>query len=152
MSYRNSMDATTNITRGTCRLLIDLGHAPLLEFPLKNGRRLDVLALGSQQELVAVEVKSSKQDFTSDQKWPEYLEFCDQFYFAVAPDFPHKILPDQEGLIVADRYGAEIVRAASPRKVSAARRRAMVATLARLGALRLQAMIDPQAENQFMVT
>jgi hypothetical protein len=34
------------LTRGTCRALDQLGYASLVEFPLANGRRADILALG----------------------------------------------------------------------------------------------------------
>jgi hypothetical protein len=49
----------------------------------------------------------------------------DHFYFAVASDFLLAVLPPQEGLILADRFGGEIVREAPLRALSAARRKAM---------------------------
>jgi len=51
-------------------------------------RRADVIALSAAGEIVIVEVKSGRADFQSDRKWPEYLEFCDRFFFAIEPDFP----------------------------------------------------------------
>ncbi len=141
------MTATADITRGTSRLLVDLGFAPLCEVPLKNGRRLDILAIGPKSELVAVEVKSSRQDFLSDCKWQDYLEFCDRFYFAVTNGFPLDILPEEEGLIIADRFGAEIARPSNVRTVPAARRRAMLLKVARLAALRICTVLDPRPEQ-----
>ena len=43
------------------------------------------------------------KDFKADLKWQEYRPYCDQFYFAVAPEFPQAILPDEPGLIVGRR-------------------------------------------------
>ncbi len=40
------------------------------------------------------------------------------------PDFPLALLPPEEGLILADRFGGEIMRAAPPRALGAARRKA----------------------------
>src|SRR5262249_57326356 len=94
--------AAAGICRGVMRLMDGLGFAALAEFPLKARRRADVIALNAQGEIVIVEVKSGRADFQSDRKWPEYLEFCDRFFFAVAPDFPRDILPADCGLIVAD--------------------------------------------------
>lgn len=142
------MNGTADITRGASRLMVDLGLAPLLEFPLKSGRRLDILAIGPKSELVAVEVKSSRQDFMSDHKWHEYLDFADQFFFAVAADFPREILPTDEGLIIADRFGGEILRASASRSVATARRKAILLQAARLGALRLNAADDPRPEQE----
>ena len=73
--------------------MLTLGHAPLPEMPLNNGRRADVVALSAAGEIWIVEIKSSVDDFRTDQKWPEYREYCDRLFFAVAPDFPVAILP-----------------------------------------------------------
>ena len=54
------------LARGICRALAQRGFATLLEVPLANGRRADVLALGRDGELVVVEIKSSVADFRSD--------------------------------------------------------------------------------------
>lgn len=137
--------ATALICRGTMRLLAALDLVPLPEVPLPCGRRLDLLALGGAGELVAVEVKSCAADFTADAKWPEYLAWSDRFFFAVAPDFPLALLPPGEGLILADRYGAELVRPALPRPLAPARRRALQLRFARLAAARLQCLADPAA-------
>ena len=70
----------------------------------------DVIGLDGRGRFAIVEVKSSLADFRADEKWPEYLAFCDWFYFAVAPDFPRDSLPDETGIIIADRFGGEIAR------------------------------------------
>ena len=80
------------------------------------GRRLDVLGLGPKGELWAVEVKSSVEDFRVDQKWQSYLDYCDRFFFAVPMSFPKDLVPDDVGLIVADRFEAAIIRASAEKK------------------------------------
>ncbi|MEQ1670560.1 MAG: MmcB family DNA repair protein, partial [Hyphomicrobium sp.] len=100
------------ILRGVQRLLRAHAFASLSEMPLANNRRADVIAINPQGAIWIVEIKSSIADFRCDQKWPEYRDYCDALLFAVAPDFPAEILPEDTGLIFADAYGGEIMRAA----------------------------------------
>jgi hypothetical protein len=132
------------ILRGTSRMLIDAGLTPLPEFTLPSGRRADIAALDRDGTITIVEIKSSVADFRSDQKWPEYAEYCDRFYFAVKPEFPREILPENCGLILADRYGAEILRTAQEAPpLPAARRKLLTLRFARVATLRLAAVADP---------
>ncbi|MGZ8362246.1 MAG: DNA repair putative endonuclease MmcB [Caulobacteraceae bacterium] len=124
------------VTRGAARLLIALGYAPLAEVCLPNGRRADLMALGPKGEFVIVEVKSGLEDYRADRKWGEYLDYCDAFYFAVAPEFPHAILPEGPGLIVADGFGGAVVKDAPSAPLAPARRKALTLAFARLGAMR----------------
>ncbi|MGZ9100676.1 MAG: DNA repair putative endonuclease MmcB [Brevundimonas sp.] len=127
---------TLSVTRGAGRLMVDLGYAPLLEVGLPNGRRADVMALGPRGDIVICEVKSGVHDYRVDRKWGEYGPFCDAFYFAVAPEFPHPILPQEPGLIVADGFGGAVVREAPLTPLAPARRKALTVAFARLGAMR----------------
>jgi hypothetical protein len=135
--------AAFSICRGVARLLKAHGLAAVSEVALANGRRADVVGVADSGEIWIVEIKSSLEDFRTDQKWPEYREFCDRLFFAVAPTFPREVLPEDTGLIVADRYGGEILRPAPEHKLAGARRKAMTLRLVRTAALRLQGMIDP---------
>jgi hypothetical protein len=112
---------------------------------LANGRRADVLGLGRGGELVIVEVKSSVQDFRSDGKWRDYREFCDRFYFAVPAAFPRGLIPGDCGLIVADGFGAAILREAPAAPLPPARRKAMTLRFAILGSERLRRLLDPES-------
>src|SRR5436190_23919480 len=105
-------ETTATVTRGAARLLTALGYAPLAEVTLPNGRRADLMALGPRGEIFIVEVKSGPEDFRVDLKWPEYRPYCDAFAFAVAPEFPREILPEEPGLIVADGFGGAVLREA----------------------------------------
>jgi hypothetical protein len=131
------------MARGVCRFLIDRGFAPVTEVVPARGLRADVLALGPAGEIWIVECKSSLADFRSDRKWQGYLDWCDRYFFAVDATFPTEILPEDEGLIVADGYGAEILRDAPDRPLAAARRKALTARFARTAAIRLRAALDP---------
>jgi hypothetical protein len=136
--------AAFDICRGVARLLRAHGMAAVAEVALANGRRADVAGIAGSGEIWIVEIKSSVEDFRTDGKWPEYREFCDRLFFAVAPLFPTEILPPDTGLIVADRYGGEIVRAAPEHRLAAARRKAMTLRVLHTAAFRLQAAIDPE--------
>ncbi|MFT4954528.1 MAG: hypothetical protein ACI8U3_000899 [Brevundimonas sp.] len=129
-------ETTQSVTRGAARLMADMGYAPLLEVCLPNGRRADVMALGPRGEIAICEVKSGVEDYRVDRKWHEYAPFCDAFYFAVAPEFPDGILPDEPGLIVADAFFGAVVREARVSPLAPARRKALTLAFARLGAMR----------------
>jgi len=129
-------DITLEVTRGAARLLVGLGFAPLPEVCLPNGRRADLMALGPKGEILIVEVKSSLEDFRVDRKWGEYAPFCEQFYFAVAPDFPRHILPDGPGLMVADGFGGAIMTDSPVAPLAPARRKALTLAFGRLAAMR----------------
>jgi len=129
-------ETTTQVTRGAGRLLAALGYAPLAEVTLPNGRRADLMALGPKGQIFIVEVKSSVEDFRTDQKWWEYGPYCDAFAFAVAPEFPREILPEEPGLIVADGFGGAILREAPSTSLAGARRKALTLAFARLAAMR----------------
>jgi hypothetical protein len=133
------------LARSTCRALEQLGYASLLEFPLANGRRADILALGKSGELMIVEIKSSVADFRADRKWAEYRDFADRLYFAVPNEFPALLIPEQCGLIVADAFGAAVLRHGETTPLAAARRRAVTLRFAMSAAIRLRRQLDPQA-------
>jgi hypothetical protein len=129
--------------RGAMRLLIAEGFSPLCEFTLGNKRRLDVAALAADGSFAGVEAKTCATDYRADTKWPDYVAYCDYFYFAVPPDFPQTILPAHTGLIVADRYGGAIVRQAPRAALHASRRRALTLAFARAAAERLARLQVP---------
>ncbi len=132
--------------RGAVRLLELMGHGTLTEFPLKSGRRADILSLGMKGEIWIVEVKSGVPDFRSDHKWQDYLEWCDRFFFAVDPAFPADILPGSAGLLIADGYDAVLVREPEPAPLLSGRRKALTLRFARLAARRLSGRQDGYAD------
>src|ERR1700753_3423808 len=131
-----------DVARCVSRLLFQEGYSPILEFTLANGRRLDVAALGADGTMLGVEIKVSVADLRGDQKWPEYLEFCELFYFAIPPDFPDHHVPDGTGLIAAGPYGGATVRASPRTQLHASRRKAVTLNFARVAAQRLSMTLE----------
>lgn len=137
-----SSENAIGVARGVSRLLIQEGYSPILEFTLANGRRLDVAALGPDGTMVGVEIKVAVADLKGDQKWPEYLEFCELFYFAIPPDFPDELVPPETGLIVADRFGGAIVRPSPRAGLHPSRRKSVTLSFARVAAERLSQILE----------
>jgi hypothetical protein len=143
-----STHTAIDVARGVSRLLLQEGYSPILEFTLPNGRRLDVAALGPGGEVLGIEIKVALADLKGDGKWPEYLDYCDLFYFAIPPDFPHEHVPHETGLIVADRYGGAIIKEAQAQSLHASRRKAVTVSFARCAAERLSRTLDAIATTQ----
>ncbi|SFI84894.1 MmcB family DNA repair protein [Jannaschia pohangensis] len=131
------------LARGVARHLRDHDFTCLEEFTPERGKRLDVMALGPKGEFWIVECKSSRVDFTSDAKWQGYLEWSDRYFWAVDTAFPVDLLPPETGLIIADGFGAEVVRMPNVTPLAAARRKALTLRFARAAASRLQIARDP---------
>lgn len=131
------------IARGVCRHLAGYGFACIEEMVPRRGLRVDVMALGPKGEIWVVECKSGPADFRADRKWLGYLEWCDRFFWAVDADFPVELLPPETGLILADGFGAEILRMGPEARLAGARRGALTRGFARHAARRLQALRDP---------
>jgi hypothetical protein len=132
-----------DVARGVARLLFRHDLIALPEVPLGNGRRADLLALCPKGLITIVEIKTSRADLLGDGKWPDYLDYCDRYFWAVPQGFDlglferSELMPERAGLIVADRYDAAIVREAPFFPLSAARRKAETLALARRASRRL---------------
>lgn len=138
------------VARGIGRLFARNDIWCLPEMPLRSGRRADLMGIDAKGRVVIVEIKVSKADLLGDNKWTDYLEHCDRFYWGLAHQLDRgcmeseAFLPDRCGLIVADGYDAEFLRDAADVPLAAARRKAEIERLART-ALRRQAIsLDPQ--------
>jgi len=134
------------IARGARRLLRALGYSTLTELPLGDGRRADIVAVGADGAILIVEIKSSIADFRADRKWRDYAAHCDRLYFAISDDTPVDIMPEEAGLILADRFGAAILREPEPRVLAPATRRAVLLRFACAAAERLHRLVDPEVE------
>ena len=137
------------VARGVARLFWRHDCVSLCEVPLGNGRRADIMALDAKGRVTIVEIKVSRADLLGDRKWPEYLDFCDRFFWAAPAGFDlalfdrDELMPGRAGLIVADAYDAAIVREAEAASIAAARRRSETLRFARRAAARLLAAGDP---------
>jgi hypothetical protein len=138
------------VARGIGRLFARNGIWCLPEMPLRSGRRADLMGIDAKGRIVIVEIKVARGDLLGDAKWPDYLEYCDRFYWGLAPHLDRACLemaafrPDLCGVIVADGYDAEIVRPAPSLPLAAARRKAETERLARAALRRLVVAGDPQ--------
>ena len=145
---RRQSPTALRIQRGVRRLFSEMGCVSLPEFSLANGRRADVIALCGAGKLSIVEIKSSVADFRADRKWPDYRDFCDRFYFAISDSVPESMIPEECGLIVADAFGAAILREPAEHPLSGARRKAVTLRFAHSAARLLHALADPGAVRE----
>jgi hypothetical protein len=137
-------DTALFVARGTRRLLRRLNFSTVTELPLLSGRRADIVALATDATILIVEIKSSIADFRADTKWRDYRAHCDMLFFAIPETVPIEIMPDDAGLILADAFGAEILRQAPEHRIAAATRRAVLMRFAHAAAHRLHRLSDPE--------
>ncbi|MEZ5841384.1 MAG: MmcB family DNA repair protein [Hyphomicrobiales bacterium] len=135
--------AAMEIRRGVGRLLRRHAFAMVPELTLASGRRADILAVGPKGEIWIVEIKSSLADFRADHKWPDYRAHCDRLFFATRAEVPLEVFPETAGLILADGFGAEILREAPEHKLPGATRKAVMLRMAQVAAGRLHDLEDP---------
>ena len=132
------------IARGVMRHFSQIGLSSLSEFSPTRGLRVDIITLGMSDEIWIVECKSGQNDFKSDKKWQNYLDWCDRYFWAVDANFPIGILPSDTGVIIADSYDASILRDSPLNKLSAARRKKIMNSVARSACNRLLLHTDPK--------
>lgn len=141
-----------DVARGISRLFARNGIWCLTEMPLRNSRRADMMGIDAKGRIIIVEIKVSRADLLGDNKWPDYLEYCDRFFWGLAPNLDISVLeqddfrPDSCGIIVADDYDAEIIRPAPLMPLAAARRKVEVERLARNAMRRMTALTDPRID------
>jgi hypothetical protein len=136
-----------DIARGAMRLMRSLGLACVPEVPLASGRRADLVAFCPKGRIWILEIKSCLADYQADRKWESYRAHCDRLYFAVDERFPLDIIPEEAGLILADRYGAQVLREPDEHPLAGATRRQMALHLAHTTALRLHRLCDPDRDG-----
>lgn len=140
-------DKGVKLARGVQKLLHDMGYDSLMEVKLRIRRRVDVMGINDKGRIIIVEVKSGPADFRVDEKWSEYLDFCDEFYFAVDVEFPQGLLSESHGLIIADSFGGAVARPSNDFNLNAARRRNVTLRFARIAARRLLETENPLQEK-----
>ena len=142
--------AAAEVARGICRLFARNDIWCLPEMPLRNGRRADLMGIDAKGQLIIVEIKVARADLLGDAKWPDYLDYCDRFYWGLAPQLDRACIdtpgfqPTRCGVIVADGYDADILRPAATVPLAAARRKAVTEQLARAALRRQLGLTDPQ--------
>ena len=142
-------ETAVDVARGIARLFARNDVWLIPEVPLRNGRRADLMGLDNKGRVVIVEIKVQRGDLLGDGKWPDYLDFCDRFYWGLPPGLDRSVLegddyrPDCCGIILADGYDGEIVRPAPLQPLAAARRKVEVERLARAAMRRMTVAGDP---------
>ena len=150
--------AALAVARGICRLFARNDIWCHAEMPLRptnggGGRRADLMGVDAKGRIVIVEIKVSRADLLGDGKWPDYMAYCDRFYWGLPPQLDRTCLeteafmPHACGVIVADGYDAEIVRPAPALALAAARRRVEVERLARTALRRQLIGLDPHCAS-----
>lgn len=140
--------AACDVARGICRLFARNDIWCIPEMMLPGGRRADLMGVDAKGHIVIVEIKVARGDLMGDAKWPDYLEYCDRFFWGLPPTLDRlclegeNFLPERCGVIVADGYDAEICRPAPLLKLAPVRRKAQVERLARAAMRRRQVEID----------
>ena len=152
--FTDAPPIAAEVARGVTRLFCRSDLFAICEVPLPNGRRADMMAIDAKGALTIVEIKVAKADLLGDSKWTDYLEYCDRFFWGVPPDLApicngERFMPNEAGLIVADRYDAVLMREAQHRPLAPARRKAELLRFARRAARRLSAQIDPSMGDDF---
>lgn len=142
-----------DVARGIGRLFWNQKRSMLTEVMLPGGRRVDIMALGADGRLTVVEIKVSVADLRGDRKWPDYLDWCDEFYWGIPAGFDPALLeeecfsPGSCGLIVADRFEAAILRPPCEDRLSAPRRKRATLLFARTASARMMRANDPFLEG-----
>lgn len=147
--------AAADVARGIGRMFARNDIWCLPEMPLRNGRRADLMGVDAKGHIIIVEIKVARADLLGDGKWPDYLDYCDRFFWGLPPGLDRAPLdhadyrPDCCGVIVADGYDAEILRPAPLQPLNAARRKVEVERLARAALRRHAGLIDPRTLELF---
>ena len=145
----DSFGGAVAVARGVSRLFLRNQIMVQPEVGLRNHRRADLMGINAKGEIIIIEIKCARADLLGDQKWPEYLDYCDRFFWAVPVGFDigplhnEAFMPERAGLIIADAYDAEIARPAALVPLAAARRKTETQRLARLAMRRLMGIADP---------
>ena len=145
-----SKSSSASVSRGVSRMFYRHAIMVQSEVSLKGNRRADLMGITAKGDVVIVEIKCSRADLLGDQKWPEYLDHCDQYYWAVPAGFDLSpfdqefFMPERCGLIVADSYDAEMIRPAKRVALAPARRKVEVQNLASKAMRRMMLMADSE--------
>lgn len=121
---------TAVLTEAASHYFIKKLYAVFPEFGVgyKGERRLDLLCMHTKGNLVGVEVKSGKRDYTTDSKWKEYLPYTNKLYLCLPPSlveskFYKQILEDIKpfgvGVMTLSPLGiVKVVKPAKSREVA----------------------------------
>ena len=130
--------STQRITDAIARSYYEQGDGVLREFKLRNRRRVDLVITNDNGWIIIIEIKSSPEDFLSDKKWSEYIDWADQFYFGVAHNFPIGILPKEHGIITTDGFDVYQAQPSPVQKLNGSRRNNLIRKIAKASMRRIE--------------
>ena len=134
----NKTLTTQRITDAIARSYYSQGDGVLREFRLKIKRRVDLITMTNKGWITIIEIKSSPEDFRSDSKWGEYIDWADQFYFGVAHNFPIDILPKEHGIITTDGFDVYQAQPSPVQKLNGSRRNNLIRKMAKASMRRIE--------------
>ena len=129
---------TRRITDAIARSYYGKGDGVLREFRLKVRRRVDLITMTNKGLITIIEIKSSPEDFRSDRKWGEHIEWADRFYFGVGDNFPIDIPPKEHGIIITDGFDCHEARPSPLNKLNGSRRNTLVRNMAKASMRRIE--------------
>jgi len=113
---------SVKITADSISLLLQQKHSADICVPeCKTGstvfshfRTLDLWVMPrswAHMNIIGYEIKVDRQDFLHDEKWQEYLPYCNSFYFACPPGvIAPEELPAEVGLLVTSTHGKMLLK------------------------------------------
>lgn len=105
-------------------------------------KRMDILALNTNGDLIGIEAKSCVADYRADKKWQSYLQYANRFYFIFTqdlwekPKFQQRVKEDIKGhgagVIILCRLSgyARVVKNAKRRDVHPEIKQALIMKMA----------------------
>ena len=91
--YKSAFDFFKKIPDFGCSITFKEVH-------LSDSLRVDIFNLSISDKVVIIELKSCRQDFESDSKWKNYMDYCDRFFFMCPTGvIKEGELPEKVGLI-----------------------------------------------------
>lgn len=94
--------------------LYNQGYVATTELTLSGNLRVDVIGYDENGEICILECKASFEDYQRNNKWRQYLNFCDQFYFVAPTWLAEGINQEEVGVLKAHQTYLEIERTCPP--------------------------------------
>lgn len=87
----NRKAETLRLKNAATYYMVDKNYSVYDEVGLKSCNkysrlRADLIGINIKADIFLVEVKSCWQDFITDTKWENYLDFCNKMYFAISEE------------------------------------------------------------------
>ena len=132
------------IFQKTMQFLSLKGYKVLSEFALPNKKRVDIIAINSEKEIIIVEVKSNKNGIKNDKKWKNYLNYCNYFYFACNGKLKDLNFYKNIGIIQNTASNIKIIKKSKYKKLSENKKNKLIFKIALSATSKFHRLIDPE--------